>query len=106
MHTLFRFKTYELIFLFYRKFIFASTVVTLIQYTILRVEDISAMFSKILLIKSILFGLLFLFYLDVGLGQRFIFYKNFGISRIQLFLVSFFWDALLTFFTILILNLF
>jgi len=61
---------------------------------------------KILLAKLILFGFLMLLHLDIRSRQKLLFFKNFGILRLQLFLISFFIDALLTLLTLEILKLF
>ncbi len=101
----FSLKTYQIVFHFYKPFLWISMAITCFQYATLTSQEINGHMLKILLAKLILCGLLFLFYLDVRSKQKLTFYQNFGISKSGLFSISFFMDAFLTIITILVFNL-
>jgi hypothetical protein len=100
MRTVYSLKTFELAFQFYKKFLFASSFLSLVFF-----------FPKkslllILAMKFLLLALLLICHAFNPLKQKLIFYKNFGMSSWRLFLTSFLIDALITSLLVFILKQF
>ncbi len=100
MNSIFSPKTFRLVFHFYQKFFRASILISIFSIVL------ETPLGAITALKFILFGLLYIFYLEPKSRQQLVFYKNFGISKVYLFVISFLIDLLLTWALVMISKLF
>jgi len=100
MNSIFSLKTFQLAFLFYRKFLLTGLLLTL-GFLLLKMP-----LSLIITLKFLFFGILFVSHFEPSLKQKLIFYKNFGISPALLFLTSFILDTIFTTLFVLTMNQF
>lgn len=90
MNRIISLNTIQLSLHFYKKLILISILITILML----ISKVS--FGIIVGLKLLLFCSLLLSYLSPKLKQQLIFYKNFGISKVFLFVTSFFIDTIFT----------
>jgi len=106
MKTILSLKTYIISFHFYRQFLIASLIISVLNFFFLNATESNSILYKIIIGKLFLLVLVFLFYHETQLNQKLTFYKNFGLSKLHLFLNSFLFDVLLTVAIVLIMQAF
>lgn len=97
MHSIFRLKTLQLGFHFYKRLLVLSLLISL-MFGFMKMS-----LAVILVFKFLLFVILLIAYFEPSLKQKLIFYKNFGMSAVFLIFTSFVIDSFFT--SILILTL-
>ncbi|SDM96135.1 hypothetical protein SAMN04488514_11816 [Kriegella aquimaris] len=100
MNIILRIKTYQLGFNFYKKYLWASLLIT----TFLIFFNTTLL--VLLFVKLALSKFLFFAYYETSLAQKLVFYKNFGISKSSLFIIFFVIDSLFSTLIFLIMELF
>ncbi|MCM4171349.1 hypothetical protein DHD32_07645 [Arenibacter sp. TNZ] len=98
MNSIFKFRTYQLGFLFAKPYLWISFLITLFMLFSGRAIFNMPHLNTMILTSKILFYLgLFLFYFEIGLRKRLTFYQNFGISKTVLFVLALLFDTIITF---------
>ncbi|MCL6265186.1 hypothetical protein [Flagellimonas myxillae] len=90
MSALLRFRTYPLIFHFYKGVLLASTLVSIL------LAALKAPLVSTLTVKIIAMALIFILFQNERLKKHLVFYQNFGISKPMLFTISLVYDMLIT----------
>jgi|SRR6056297_2210943 len=90
MISLFRLKTYLMVFLFYKTILLASTSIAIV------LMFFKAPFSTIISLKLVFIGLLTVRFSDSRYSKDLILYQNFGISKICLLSLSFAFDLIIS----------
>ncbi|HBU77052.1 MAG TPA: hypothetical protein DEF18_03030 [Muricauda sp.] len=90
MAPLFRFKTYLLVFMFYKTILLASTLITVL------LMFFKAPFSSIIALKLVFIGLFILRFSNPGYSKDLVLYQNFGISKFCLLSLAFVFDLLIS----------
>jgi len=90
MISLFRLKTYLLVFLFYKTVLLASTSIAIL------LMFFKAPFSTIIALKLVFIGLLILRFSDSRYSKDLVLYQNFGLSKIVLLSLSFAFDLIIS----------
>ena len=97
MNSIFKFRTYELSFLFAKPYLWISFLITLFMlFSGKAIFNISHINTMILTSKILFYLGVFLFYFETSLRQRLTFYQNFGVSKTVLILLALLFDTVIT----------
>ncbi len=100
MGSIISLKTLRLGFDFYKKFFLISILITIFLLST------KTLIGRIITLKLLFAGIIFLFYLEPRLKQQLIYYKNFGLSKVILLVISLLIDIIITLMLILTTHLF
>ncbi|SFC54618.1 hypothetical protein SAMN04487891_11372 [Flagellimonas taeanensis] len=88
MVPIFRLRTYQLVFLFYKTILLVSTVIAILLILF------KVPFPVIIALKLVFIGLFFIRFMDSQYSKELVLYQNFGLSKISLLTLSFLLDLI------------